>query len=172
MPKDNKSKSCETPLALTFYQHKHRLWGMCGDESLPAPWTWVSGPCKTGHQGGKRNPGFITAVLSEISGCQQETALRSKSERKLKKNRPGREFTATNLRQDRQQEGNIRDYLKSLCSKHKAKKLPPKALLFSMWLSPSARCWLSSEIEVNCSSHCEDNSAAPAQACGRIRHLN
>lgn len=102
-------------------------------------------------------------------GDSSQIQIRAKAEKKIRR---GREFTATNLRQDRQQEGNIRDYLKSLCLKHKAKKLPPKALLSIMWLSPSARCWLSSEIEVNRSSHCEDNSAAPAQACGRIHHPN
>lgn len=50
-------------------------------------------------QGGKRNTGFMSVVLSEISRCQEDMALRSTSKRKPERINMG-EFTATNLRQD------------------------------------------------------------------------
>lgn len=49
-------------------------------------------------QGGKRNPGFMTVLLSELSRCQEEMVLRSKSGRKPERINQ-EEFTATNLRQ-------------------------------------------------------------------------
>lgn len=49
-------------------------------------------------QAGKRNPGFMTVLLSELSRCQQEMVLRSKSERKPERTNLG-EFTAPNSRQ-------------------------------------------------------------------------
>ena len=49
-------------------------------------------------QAGKKNLGFMTVLLSELSRCQEEMLLRSKSERKPERINQG-EFTATNLRQ-------------------------------------------------------------------------
>lgn len=82
----------------------------------------------------------MTVLLSELSRCQEEMLLRSKSERKPERINQG-EFTATNLRQVWQKRGRA-----VIISKHR-KELPPKALLSIMWLSPSARCWLILEVE-------------------------
>lgn len=95
MPKDNKSKSCETPSALTFRQCKQRLWGTCGDKSLPAPWTWESGPCKTGASTGikeaKESQDLLLWCYQRSAGVSKgDGSLRSKTEQKLGKNKPGR----------------------------------------------------------------------------------
>lgn len=66
---------------------------------------------------------------------------------KTRNNKPGR-VHGNRLETGLTEEEKSSDYLRSLLKTH-GKELPPRALLSVMWLSPSARRWLSSEVEAN-----------------------